>query len=93
VNSIILTSLEPKKARVSFKRQRWSSRKEKEGERRSASSRRRGDGLGDGVATGYGGVLAEVGDGECRCLVCPSSVREGALVRVRRSGGLGLGFD
>jgi hypothetical protein len=28
---------------VSFKRQRWGSRKEKEGERRSASSRRRED--------------------------------------------------
>jgi hypothetical protein len=45
------------------------------------------------VATGCGGVLDEVGDGECWGLVCPSSVREGALVRVRRSGGLGLGFD
>jgi hypothetical protein len=32
---------------VSFKRQRWGSRKEKEGERMSASSRRRKDSHGD----------------------------------------------
>jgi hypothetical protein len=32
---------------MSFKRQRWGSRKEKEGERRSASSRRREDSHGD----------------------------------------------
>jgi hypothetical protein len=59
MNSMIPTSLEPKKARVSFKRQRWSSRKEKEGERRSASSRRRGDGLGDVLAM-MGWLLAAV---------------------------------
>jgi hypothetical protein len=81
MNSMITTSLERKNARVSFKRQRWNSRKEKEGERRTASSRRRGDGLGDVLAMmgGYGGVLAEVRDGECWGLVCPSSARERGL--------------
>jgi hypothetical protein len=59
MNSMIPMSLKPKKARVSFKRQRWSSRKEKEGERRSVSSRWRGDGLGDVLAT-MGWLLAAV---------------------------------
>jgi hypothetical protein len=42
---------------------------------------------------GYGGVLAVVGDGECRCWSVPRVRDRGAMVLVRRSGGLGLDFN
>jgi hypothetical protein len=41
----------------------------------------------------YGGVLAGVGDGECRCWSVPRVRDRGAMVLVKRSGGLGLDFN